>query len=60
MDSNAAHSDPSSVTAEEGEVHVDGPAGVATSLTPEAAEETGRRLLDAASMARSQRKSAFG
>ena len=35
----------SSVDADEGEVIVDGPDGVAVSLTPEAAEETGNRLI---------------
>ena len=32
----------------------DGPDGIAASLTPDAAEETGRRLLDAANEARQQ------
>ena len=48
------YSQPSQVTAEEGEVHVDGPDGIAVALTPDAAEETGRRLLDAAAEARQQ------
>ncbi|HEX8214724.1 MAG TPA: hypothetical protein VF582_04540 [Allosphingosinicella sp.] len=52
--SNAPHKQPSNVTAEGGEVNVDGPDGVATSFTPDAAEETGRRLVDAASEARTQ------
>ena len=42
---------PSDVVAEEGEVLVDGPDGVAVSLTPRAAEETSRRLFDAAAEA---------
>jgi putative intracellular protease/amidase len=54
MSSNAPHKQPSHVTAEAGEVNVDGPDGVATSFTPDAAEETGRRLVDAASEARTQ------
>lgn len=54
MSSNAPHEQPSHVTAEDGEVNVDGPGGIAASFTPDAAEETGRRLLDAASEARNQ------
>ncbi|MBU0644934.1 MAG: hypothetical protein KKA78_17265 [Alphaproteobacteria bacterium] len=38
---------PSDVAAEEGEVIVDGPDGVAVSLTPEAAVETSHRMLEA-------------
>ena len=38
---------PSEVVAEQGEVIVDGPDGVAVSLTPEAALETSDRLLKA-------------
>jgi hypothetical protein len=45
---------PSKVTAEEGEVMVDGPDGVAFSLTPEAAAETSDRLLEQAAVARGQ------
>jgi len=48
------HSTPSKVTAEEGEVHVDGPDGVAVALTPEAALETSERLLDGAATAQGQ------
>lgn len=54
MSSNAPHKQPSHVTAEEGEVNVDGPDGVATSFTPDAAEETGHRLVHAATEARGQ------
>jgi hypothetical protein len=46
--------DPSRVFAERGEVLVDGPDGVVISMTPDAAEETARRLNDAAARARSQ------
>lgn len=46
--------DPSEVAAEEGEVIVEGPDGVAVSLTPNAAEETARRLMRAADEARHQ------
>jgi hypothetical protein len=44
-------------TAEEGFVMLDGPNGVAVAMTPEAAEETGRRLLAAAEEAAIQRGS---
>ena len=54
MDTQSAHSEPSNVVAEQGEVLVEGPNGVAVTLTPDAAEETGRRLLKAASEARLQ------
>jgi hypothetical protein len=43
--------EPSEVTAENGLVFVDGPDGVAFVTTPEAAEETSQRLLDAAAQA---------
>lgn len=46
---------PSDVAAEQGEVIVDGPDGVAVSLTPEAAAETSDRLLHAANHAAGQR-----
>lgn len=42
------YDEPSSVESEKGEVIVDGPDGVAVSLTPDAAEETGGRLIDGA------------
>ena len=42
---NRPHDTPSDVTAEEGEVMLDGPGGVAVSFTPEAALETSERLL---------------
>lgn len=48
------HDEPSEVTAEEGEVMVDGPNGVAVSLTPDAAAETSQRLLFGAAKARGQ------
>jgi hypothetical protein len=54
MESVRSYSQPSEVNAEEGQVLVEGPDGVAVSLTPDAAEETGRRLIDAASQARRQ------
>jgi hypothetical protein len=49
-----AYDTPSKVTAEEGEVMVDGPDGVAFSFTPEAAAETSDRLLENAAIARGQ------
>lgn len=51
---NQAHSKPSDVDAEQGEVLVDGPGGVAIALTPDAAEETGKRLIASAEEARRQ------
>lgn len=48
--------DASAVAAKEGEVVVDGPDGVAVSLTPEAAIETGERLQDKAVEAAGQRR----
>jgi hypothetical protein len=54
MESVSAHSEPSDVNAEQGQVLVEGPDGVAVTLTPDAAEETGRRLINAASQARRQ------
>ena len=50
-----AHDEPSEVTAEEGEVIVEGPDGVAVSLTPDAAAETSHRLLYGAAQAQGQR-----
>ena len=48
--SNVGHAktykEPSKVNADKGEVIVDGPDGVAVTLTPEAALETSQRLLD--------------
>lgn len=48
----------SQVSAEEGEVIVDGPDGVAVSLTPRAAVETSDRLLGAAVRAHGQKLAA--
>jgi hypothetical protein len=45
----------SHVSAEEGEVIMDGPDGVAVSLTPRAAVETSDRLLEAAVSAQGQK-----
>ena len=46
--------EPSEVAAENGEVVVNGPDGVAVALTPDAALETGGRLIDAAAEAQGQ------
>ena len=45
------HDEPSTVASEDGQVTVDGPDGVAVTMTPEAAEETGHRLIAHASEA---------
>lgn len=49
------HDIASDVAAHGGDVHVDGPDGVAFSLTPDAAAETSHRLLHGAAMAQGQR-----
>jgi hypothetical protein len=54
MNTLSAHVEPREVVAEEGEVIVEGPDGVAVTMTPDAAEETGRGMLEAASEARRQ------
>ena len=48
------HATPSDISADEGEVMVDGPDGVAFSFTPDAAVETSDRLLTGAAKARGQ------
>jgi len=45
-DERGSYVEPSKVEAEDGQVFVDGPDGVAVVLTPEAALETGNRLID--------------
>jgi hypothetical protein len=54
MSHEKSYDEPSEVNAEQGEVIVDGPDGVAVSLTPEAALETSERLLSAGLAARGQ------
>jgi hypothetical protein len=54
MDHSKSYDTPSEVAAEEGEVIVDGPDGVAVSLTPDAAIETGDRLIMGGLQARGQ------
>ncbi len=46
--------DPGVATAEEGQVMLDGPDGVAVTMTPDAATETANSLIAAAERARSQ------
>ena len=58
MAHDKVYDDASHVVADKGEVLVDGPDGVAVSLTPEAALETSERLLDAGAIARHQRQMA--
>ena len=53
MDRNP-HDEPSEVDAEEGTVFVDGPDGIAYSMTPDAASETSDRLLFGSAKARGQ------
>ncbi len=55
MEHDRTYDEPSEVSAEEGEVVVDGPDGVAVSLTPDAAAETSQRLLIGAAKAQGQK-----
>jgi hypothetical protein len=48
------YAQPSDVAAEAGAVLIDGPGATAIAMTPDAAEETARRLMAAAAEARSQ------
>ena len=54
MGQQIAHDRASDVAAEDGTVIVDGPDGVAVTLSPDAAEETARRLMQAVDEARRQ------
>lgn len=58
MNHNKTHDEPSQVTAEEGEVMIDGPDGVAVTVTPEAALETSERLLKGGLTAKGQQAEA--
>jgi len=49
--------DPAKASAEDGHVILDGPDGFAITLTAEAAEITGQRLIEAGKIARKQRRS---
>ncbi|WP_174279277.1 hypothetical protein [Sphingomonas bacterium] len=53
--SHQALTSPGEAAAENGQVVLDGPDGVTATMTPDAAEETGRRLIAAAAEAREQR-----
>ena len=55
MHSKKIYRQPSSVTAEDGEVLVKGPDHVDVALSPDAAEETSNRLLEGSMKARGQR-----
>jgi hypothetical protein len=55
MAHDKTYADPSSVKAEHGKVIVDGPDGVAVTITPEAAVETSHRLLEKGLKANGQR-----
>jgi hypothetical protein len=55
MDGKKTYHEPSAVTAEEGDVMVQGPDHVDVVLSPEAAEETSNRLLEGSMKARGQR-----
>jgi hypothetical protein len=57
MEHDKTYSEPSDVAADKGEVVVDGPDGVAVTLTPGAAVETSHRLLEAGLEAQGQRVS---
>lgn len=54
MEPENAHGEASNVFAEEGIVIIEGPAGVAFTMNPDAADETARRLIVAAASARDQ------
>ena len=54
MTARKAYDEPTTVTATDGEVTLDGPDGVGLSMTPDAAAVTSRRLGDAAAKARRQ------
>lgn len=54
-DSQEPQTQPGIASAEGGIVMLDGPDGVAVAMQPDAAEETGRRLIAAATKARDQR-----
>jgi len=54
MEPHTAHAQASQVAAEQGNIIIDGPNGVAVTMSPDAAEETARRLFEAAREARRQ------
>ncbi len=56
MAEDKVYYEPSEVVAEDGKVVVDGPDHVDVTVTPEAALETGERLIDRAAQAAGQRR----
>lgn len=56
MEKTETYDEPSDVSAKDGQVHVDGPDSVDVILTPEAAEESGERLVEEATKAAGQRR----
>jgi hypothetical protein len=54
MPSHKAYDIPGKTTAIDGEVVLEGPDGIGLSLTPDAAEETAKRLQAASEIARTQ------
>jgi hypothetical protein len=56
MGQDKLYDEATKVTAEDGEVILDGPDDVDIKVTPEAAEETAENLVDGAVMARGQRR----
>ena len=57
MEPVAAQGQASDVIAEEGNIIIEGPDGVAVTMSPDAAEETARRLLRAVSEVRGENDS---
>ena len=55
MADRPTYDEPSQIKEKDGEVLVDGPDGVAVSLTPEAAAETSDRMMEGAATAAGQR-----
>lgn len=60
MTERGVHEHAGKAQAAEGNVLLDGPDGIAISLTPDAAEQTAHALLDAATQARAQVERAGG
>lgn len=56
MHQDKLYDEPTSVTAENGEVILDGPDSVSVRVTPEAAEQTADNLIEGAVKARGQRR----
>lgn len=54
MEPLMAQEQPSQVVAEDGNIIIEGPDGVAVTMSPDAAEETARRLLRAVSQIRGE------